>query len=169
QEARDLLVPLNELNSRPRADVVPSGPVDLYATVTDDRFLRSHDMRRVTTKRAMQPASIRATFDSSSRLRIGRVTSEGVRVSFRCKRSARFTVFAWIGQPQEEVVFQENDRIVVNCVGGRTLVFDVPWRDDDSVVRSKFATAVNVRAINGKHTFWGGPWQQSQGGWRTSR
>ncbi len=151
-----------------RADILPAGPAEVYlfAHLGQALHTTSIDMRPIALRRQIRPETLRVHHIGPSRLRIGTAGTGGVRVSLRCGRTTTFTVFAAIGQRTDDVVHQRAGRRVVPCTDGRTLVFEVRWPGN---MRADRRSAINVRAINGNQTQWGGPWQQTQGAWRVTR
>lgn len=166
--AQTVSVPLNDLNAIGgfRSDIVPAGPVEAYVTAGVNFGQGAVDMRPLTTRRDMRPWSIRIEPNPRSRLTIGRATTEHVRASFDCRRTAPFTVWSFVGQPVGDVVFHQAGRTVMRCVAGRTVVFDVPWSGG---VRAGVRSAITLSAVNGDHFTWTGRAQQTQAGWRTVR
>ncbi|MGI9602921.1 MAG: hypothetical protein ACR2QE_13630 [Acidimicrobiales bacterium] len=166
-------VPVDSLERAHRANVIPAGDIEAMAAVDDLEGGYSLDMRPLTTNRDILPPSLRVSHNPASRLRIGHATGSvrshqlnRVRASFRCGRTAPFTVFATIGQPIGATVHQRFERVDVQCVAGRTVVFDVPWSPG---IQSGRRTAITLQAVNGHHYHWTGPFQQTQGAWRTTR
>jgi len=165
-------VELNALDYRShRVDIVRAGPVEGYAIARDQSFGRGEQgeavaMRPMKLRRDIIPEVLRVRHRPSSRLRIGAATTEGVTVSFRCRRTAPFTVAATIGQPRPgDVVRIRGGTRWIDCVAGRTVVFEVDWVGP---VAAGQRSAITVQAVNGQHFFWEGPWQRTQQGWRTT-
>jgi len=166
--AQTVTVPLNDLDviGGFRSDIVPAGPIEAYVTAAVDFGEGAVDMRPLTTRRDMRPWPIRIDPNPRSRLTIGRATTERVRASFDCKRTAPFTVWALMGQQVGRVVFHQGGRTVMSCIEGQTVVFDVPWSGG---VRPGVRSAIQLFAVNGDHFTWTGSFQQTQAGWRTVR
>ncbi|MGI9602919.1 MAG: neocarzinostatin apoprotein domain-containing protein [Acidimicrobiales bacterium] len=165
-ETAVLTVELNHEVHPQRDDMVRAGPVEMYATAGAEGAVASADMRPVTTNRKMRPKSIRIRHHPKARITIQDVTTEGVTARFRCKRDATFSVYSFLGQPVNNVVFNDRGWNTMECETGRTVVFDIPWQGSE--IRTDTRSAVVVRAINGVHTpHWDRQFQQNQGAWRT--
>ncbi|MGI9602922.1 MAG: neocarzinostatin apoprotein domain-containing protein [Acidimicrobiales bacterium] len=150
-----------------RTDLVPAGPMEFYVRATSGRQPGGSaiHMRPAVIKRTIVPETVRVVHQLRSRLRIGRATTDGVRASFRCGRTATFTIFSTAAQVTGTAVHNTGGQTEIGCVAGQTVPFTVEWYRG---LRADQPAAVSLYAINGRHPDWTGPWQQTQGGWRTT-
>ncbi|MGI9601315.1 MAG: hypothetical protein ACR2QE_05500 [Acidimicrobiales bacterium] len=148
-----------------RADIIPAGPVEVHLLARNASTNTHSQVRRpVAINRPIRPGSITVPHRPDSRLRVGPVDRSGVRGSLACDQSGSMMVFATAGQRTGGAVLQASGSSLARCVAGRTVFFDIDWRQPITADRH---TRVGLyAATGGVSASPAGPFDHRQGVWR---